>query len=827
MLLRDLRYSLRMLVKNPAFAFVIVCTLALGIGANTAMFSIVNTILLQNLPFKNAERLVSIWSATRPGQRAGTALPDYREVRRRSHSFEALAAYTRRAVNVTGKQDPERLRILLVSPEFLSVLGIQPRLGRDFLPQEGEWGAPHVAIITDRMWRRSFAADPGVLGRSIHLDGEAYSIIGILPPDFWFLDLNDQLLAPLSVPPAFDNRGNHFLSLIGRLRPDVTRDNAAADLAAAANAINQEFALNNAVGFDLGFLREDVVQNVRTALLVLMAAIGLVLLIACGNLASLLLARAVARRKETAIRRALGASTGVLFRQFMMESILLAGMGGMAGVFLAYFSVRLIRLLSPSTLPRATQIHIDAPVLLFTFGVSLLTGLIFAGIPVLQASRVNVNETLKAGGHSSRATGQYHARAALVVAEVALAMLLLAGAGLMIRSLHLLRAVDSGFDENNVLIFGVNLPEDTYLDAELSKGFPFPAATERASLFLQQAMDRIAQLNGVRAVGATTTLPLSGVSWDKVVTFFDRPLPSSVEKLPPIEYRPVAGDYFRAMGIRLIQGRVFDAHDNLQSRPVTVVNQELVRRYMNGQNPLGKVLAVNPPRALLPRSAVAADYPQEPEKFTIVGVVGDARYASLVQQAGPMVYVPYSQNAEAMLSISFAVRTDADPMAIEAAVRRQMAEIDKDLPLGPMATMEQEVSDEIGRPRIEMFVLSIFSGLALLLSGVGVYGVISYSVAQRTQEIGIRMALGARLIDVTRMVLGQGMLLVFLGLAIGLTGALVLTRLMKSMVYGTGMNDTPVFLISGLVLAFTALVAIYFPARRATRINPQSALRTE
>jgi putative ABC transport system permease protein len=439
----------------------------------------------------------------------------------------------------------------------------------------------------------------------------------------------------------------------------------------------------------------------------------------------------------------------------------------------------LIRLVSVGTLPRAGHIHLDLAVLLFALGASLLTGIAFGIIPVLHASKVGVNDTLKESGqNSSEGMGQYRVRSILVVTEVALALVLLVGAGLMIKSLHLLRGVDSGFDFNNVLIFNVNLPQARYITPELIKDYPFPGATQKASLFLEQAVDRITQVQGVRAVGATSTLPISGISSDKVVTFCDRPLPATVEQLPTIEYRPVAGDYFRAMGIRLISGRVFDAHDGQESRLVAVVNQELVRRYMNGENHIGKVLSVNPPIALLPPSALQSDYPREQQKFTIVGVVGNARYSSLQKEAGPMVYAPYAQNAEGNLSMWFAVHTDGDPLSVAGAVRGQMAEVDRNLPLGSMTTMERLVTDQIGRPRIEMFVLSAFGRLALLLAGVGVYGVISYSMAQRRHEIGIRMALGARHMDVMGMVMRQGMLLIIFGLIIG-SAAMMLASVMK------------------------------------------------
>ena len=826
-ILLDLRHSIRTFAKNPSFISVIVLTLAIGIGANTAMFSVIEGVLLRPLPLQDSGRLISLWT-TMQGDRSSTGYPDFREIRDHNHSFTSIAAYTRRPINVTGKQDPERLRALVVSPEFLSVLGVQPRLGRDFVDKEGEPGTPATVIISYNMWKSSFAGDSGVLGRDINLDRVPHTIIGVLPPDFWFLDLTDQLIVPLNVSPGSNNRSNHFLNMIARLRPGVSREVAASELRGIANSIAQKTEANKGISFALASLQDEVVGNVRPAIVVLMIAVGFVLLIACGNLASLLLARSVARRKEIAVRTALGATPGILVRQFLTESIFLALLGGIAGILCSSFITGVVHSAGPGLLPRASQIHIDPAVLLFALMTSLLTGAAFGVGPVFHASKGNVSVALKGSGSaSSEETGQYRLRAGLVVSEIALALVLLAGAGLMIKSLHILRGVDSGFRDENVLIFNVNLPQDQYLNPELIKDYPFPGATAKANALLQQATDRVAEIPGVRAVGATSTLPLSGVSWDKVVTFYDRPLPSTVEKLPPIEYRPVVGDYFRALGVRLIGGRVFTERDNFDSPLVAVVNQELVRRYMNGVSPIGKQLSVNPPIALLPPATAQSDYPREQQKFTIIGVVGDARYTSLQLPAGPMVYVPYSQNAEGNLSMWFAVHTASDPRSLVPAVRREMAQLDVNLPLGPMNTMADVVSTQIGRPRIETFVLAAFGALALLLATLGVYGVMSYSVARRTREIGIRMALGARLVDIMRIVMRQGSILIALGLVIGFGGTLVLTQFMKSMLYGIRSSDPQVLVATCALLVLTALGATYFPAHRAARVDPQSALRNE
>lgn len=823
---QDLKYCFRILRKSPGFSVVAVVTLALGIGANAAMFAIVNTVLLQPLPFQDSAQLVSVWTKDKKGARMATDVPDFRLLREQDRTLGGLAAYYQRPVNITGNQEPERARVLFVSPDFFTVLHIQPAIGRVFYTKEEEPGFNHVVILSDGMWRRDFAASPNVVGQTINIDGQPHTIIGVLRQDFWFADIGTELIIPASFAQGdlLNNRSNHFMNMVGRLRPGVPASAATTDLENIGQDIGQKFLSNKGMSFGLQPLQEQLVGSVRTSVLVLMIAVAFVLLIACANLANILMVRSVTRQKETAVRSALGATYSRLLRQHLTESILLAAMGGILGIFLAYLTIWSVRRISPATLPRAGQIHLDLWVLIFALMISVLTGIIFGLIPVLHAWKINVNDTLKEGGKGSSASGGYRlVRSGLVVTEVAVALVLLAGAGLTLTSLHMLKRIDLGFDATRVLVFNVSLPRGKYLNGEFMRQYPMPAATEKAAVFLQEAVNQIRTVPGVTSVGAVSLLPISGNSWGKVVTFYDRPLPPTLDGLPPIEYRVVVGDYFKAMGIRLVHGRVPDEHDREQTALVAVVNEQFAHRYMEDKDVIGKPISVNPPASLAPGFTP----PGFPQKFTIVGVVGNARNNSPDQEADPAVYVPYAQNAESNLTMSFAIRTDRDPFAVLGTVRRRIYDLDANLPLAAIDTMEQRLADTIGRPQLEACVLGAFGGLALLLAGLGVYGVMSYSVAQRTREIGIRMALGARFLDVIGMILREGLLLTFAGLAIGFVGAVALARLMKSMIFGISSTDPLVFTEIAVLLFLTAFMATYFPARRASRVDPQVVLRDQ
>ena len=826
----DLRLALRLLRKSPGFSVIAGLTLALGIGVNAAMFALVNTVLLKPLPFPQPDRIVSIIRTSRQGQQLASAVPDLSDIRDNSRSFDAVTGYYLSAVNIIGTKEPERVRALRVSADFFSAFGIQPSLGRSFAADDQKWGQHRVAVISDGLWRTHFAADTQVLGRSFTLNGEPYTIVGVLSPDYWFLDIDSQVLLPLSFAPGSHaaTRANHFLNLAAKLKQGLSVEQAQTELQGIVRSLAGQVPAYSNDRLEVRPIHDQVIGNARPAVWALMAAVAFILAIACANLASLLMARAVLRRREVAVRTALGASGARLARQFLAESMLLCVCGGTLGVGIAYGAVRALRLFAAAALPRARYIDIDLRVLVATAGLSLITALFFGIVPVLHLRDKELNAALK-NDDQSQSSGnlRYTMRAAMVIAEVAVGLVLLAGAGLMVKSLHLLTRVDAGFDANNVLTFSVYLPEDRYLDSELAESFS-PHMTDRADQFLSEAAARIRTIPGVLSVGAVSNLPIRGGGWDKVVTFYDRPLPASVEQLPPMEFRPVAGDYFRAMGIRLFEGRIFDQHDTLKSPYVVVVNREFVRRYMNDHAAIGTVISVNPPINLVPPGSRPEKVPDDyPQKFRIIGVVGDARYASLSRPADPFVYAPYAQSSEGTLNLSFVVKTVNDPISVADPIRRQLHDLDPNVPVGNIATMEDIVSGSITRPRLEMVVLSAFGALALVLVTTGIYGLMSYLVTQRTREIGIRVALGAQLPHIRGLILGQGLLLGASGLVLGIVGALLLGRTIKSMLYGIGFSDPGVFAVISSALICTTIAASYIPARRAAQVDPIRALRRE
>ncbi len=828
-LFQDIRYGLRLLARSPGFALIAVLALALGIGGNSAMFTVVNSVLLKPLPFRDPARLymVSNTNPSRGFKNWGTSPPDWRELRDRNRTLESLAAFYFRPVNITGTENPERVRSLFISSNLLPTLGVDPQLGRNFNADEEQWEKNRVALISDSLWRNRFAANPGVLGQTITLDGDPYTIVGVLPAAFTLFDLPVQLWRPISFAPGDNDNthNNYFMNMVGRLKPGVTREQAKTDLNAIADDIATRFPENKGVGVDMNPLHEAWVGDVRPALLMLMAGVGFVLLIACANIANLLLARAAGRQKETAVRTALGASRSRLVRQLITESLVLGILGGAAGLLLAYWGTHALRLMDTRTLPRASGIGVDPRVLAFTFIASIVSGVLFGIMPALQSSRANINDVLKEGGRGSGQGERHRARAALVVTEVALSLVLLVGAGLMISSLLRLRGVNPGFDATNVLTMQLQLPAKKYIDPELAKSWS-PRASARASAFMGEVIARIRTLPGVQAVGASSGLPLNGENWGKTVTFYDRPLPSSIDKLPHMQFHTVAGDYFRALGIRILQGRALDEHDALDNPLVVVVNREFVRQYFKDEDPIGKIVSVDPPVALVPGHTAPPGY-KGPGKFTVVGVVDDVRYDGLSQPLKPDVYATFAQQAQGFLNMYLTVRASGDPRALVPAIRRVVSELDRDQPVANISTMQETVSLAVAQPKMETELLALFGGVAMLLAAIGIYGVISSSVTQRTHEIGVRMALGARATDVLAMVVRQGAILIAAGLAIGVIGALAATRLMKSLLYEVSATDPVVFAAVFVSLGFVAVLASYIPARRATKVDPMVALRYE
>jgi len=823
-LLQDIRYGLRTLRRYPGFTAVAVITLALGIGANTAIFSLVNGVLLRPLPYAHPEQLVSAFSTFKTLQNfldGSTSPPDFRTLRAQNHTLSGLSAYYGAAWNLTGGENPERLQSLVVSADYFSTLGVMPALGRNFLPGEEHWGAHHVAIVSDSFWRTHLNADRDLSGKTLTLNGEAYNVIGVMPADF-YVERPAQLWVPMAWKPKDndDTHNNYFISMFGRLRPGVTQAQASADLNAIMIGIAQQFPENKGIGGAVRSFRETWLGDVRPALMVLLAAVGFVLLIACVNLANLLMARSAGRQKEIAIRSALGANRTRLLRQFITESLLLSLIGGGIGLVLAYFSLRLI----PSTtdiLPRVDQVRMDHWVLLFTLCVAVVTGILFGLMPALQSSRLGgVNENLKEGGRNTSSAGNQRLRAGLVVSEVALALLLLIGSGLAIKSFAKLVHVNAGFSSDHVLTFTTNLP-DSY-DPQ-----PDPlriGAATRVAEFLESNIARIEQIPGVKAAGCVSSLPLHGENWGKLFVALDRPIPPSMDQLDHIQYRSVLGDYFAALHIPLIKGRLLNDHDRKDSPYVAVVNQTLAKKYWPQQDPIGKTVLLSPPESILPPGVAPPGY--HAQKFTVVGVVADAHYGNMNEAPLPLVYASVLQH-DSNMSPSFAVRTDGDPLLAASSIRSVLKQIDKDIPMARVMTMEDTVSNSVAQPRLETILLGLFGALALILASVGIYGVLAYSVSQRTSEIGIRMALGASRSSVLGMVLGQGLRLTAIGMAIGFVLAVALTRLMASILFSVSPTDPATFAAVFLVLAVIAMLACYLPARRATKVDPLVALRYE
>ena len=836
-MLKDVRFALRLMARSPGFTAVVLLTLAIGIGANTVMFSVVNTLLLRPLPYRDSSRLLMVQTMNPVRQRTEmTAPPDFYTYRANNRTLEYLDAYYTRSFNLTGGPEPERLLTLIVSPDFFSNLGTPPALGRGFARDEEQWGAHRVAILTDGLWRRRFGADPGLVGRPITLNGEPYVVVGVLPPKFSFLSIDAQLFVPMAFPPAsnLNSHSNYFLTMVGRLRPGVTPAQAATDLNRLSDSIIAEQHVNQGTAIEVTRLREALVSGVRQAVLVLFGAVGFVLLIACANLANLLLARGAVRRREIAVRLAMGATRARLVRQLLTESVLLSVAGGALGLGLAYASTGAINALSQGVLPRVEDIRVDLMVLLFTLCAAALTGVLFGLAPALQSAAMDVSEDLKEGTRNASAGGpRDRVRAALVAVEVALAVVLLAGAGLLVKSVYRLVHVETGFASGDVLTMQINVPPEKYVDRELER-LASPLAYERAIRFFTEVIDRARNVPGVRAVGAIDGLPLMGEIWGKSIVFYDRPLPRDPSGLLQIQYRVVAGDYFRALGIRILSGRAFSDRDTPRAPKVVIVNRELVRRYCNGQDPIGKIVSVNPPLSVFPKSAVEEeiragrippDY--EPDKFTVIGVADDVRYGGLTMAPPPLVYGPYAQASEGTTNMFLTVLTDGEPLAVAGAIREQVRHVDRDQPVANIQTMDARVAASVSQPRLQMNVLGIFAGLAIVLAAVGIYGVTAYSVTQRTREIGIRMALGAGQREVLGLVLRRGSMIVGLGVAVGLAGALLVTRVLRALLFGVSASDPIVFATILAVVSATAWVATYIPARRATRVDPLVALRYE
>ncbi|HLW52316.1 MAG TPA: ABC transporter permease [Candidatus Angelobacter sp.] len=823
-LFQDARYGVRMLRKNPGFTAVAAVTLALGIGANSAIFSVVNGVLLRPLPYPEPSRLISI-SNTAPSKgldKFGASPPDFRRLRSQNHTLASLSAFYHATFNLTGGDKPERLLAAVVTPEYFSTLGVKPRFGRAFLAGEETFGAHRVMVVSHSFWRSHLNSDPDISGKTFSLDGDPYLIVGVMPPEFYTSAFKVEAWVPMAWKSGdnMDTHNNYFVNMVGRLRPGITQAQAASDLNAIMLQIAEQFPENRDIGVGLKSLAEDWLGDSRPALLVLLCAVGLVLLIACANLANLLLARFSGREKEIGIRSALGASRGRLVRQFITESLVLALISGAIGLALAYFSLGLLPM-AGSVLPRIDQVRVDGWVLLLTGAVSVVTGLLFSLIPALQSSRsVKLNESLKEGGRTGHGVGNGRLRGGLVISEVALALVLLIASGLAIRSLQKLFDVDSGFSRGQMLTFDVSLP-DAY-DPQ-----PDPArlgSPPRVAEFFRETVEGIEHLPGVKAAGIISNLPLNGENWSKFFVALDRPLPSSLDATDHVQYRAVYGHTFGALGVHLVNGRFLDEHDQATTTPSVVINETLARKYWPNADPVGRLIMLNPPvnlipKELIPRGAVL-------RRFAVVGVVSDVHYGGLDQKPEPLVYASALQE-DSTMSPAFAVRTEGDPKALVGSIRSIISRFDKNLPMANVLTMNEIVSTSVAQPKLEAVLLGFFGGLAMVLAAVGIYGVISYSVSQRKGEIGIRMALGASRGNVLALICKQGLMLAAVGVAAGVALALAATRLMAKVLFGVTPTDPATFIWIILLVAAVTLLACYIPARRATRVDPIVALRHE
>jgi putative ABC transport system permease protein len=817
---QDLRYGARMLMKNPGFTLVAVVTLAIGIGANSAIFSVVNSVLLRELPYRGPHRLVMVWS-DRPLQQAQTGWTEwpftaanFRDLRDQNQSFEQMAAFTAHRLNITGGDEPELLGGVRATANLFALLGVEARHGRVFHPEEDQPGNNRVVVLSDGLWRRRFGSDPKIIGQTISLDNESYTVIGVAPPNFQFPPKASLPVAyqfppevdyytPLALTPGeWSNRGPGFLTAIARLKPQTSFEQAQADVVAIAERLAQQYPDSNRnESVRLVSMHQQVVGKTQTALLALLGAVGFVLLIACANVANLLLARAAARQKEMAIRAALGAGRRRVIRQLLTESLLLAASAGALALPLAVWNVGLLRTIAADNFPRAGEIGVDGRVVSFTLVVSLLTGIIFGLIPALQASRTDLNETLKEGRRSSGA-GSNRLGGLLVVSEVALSLLLLVGAGLMLRSFIRLMSVDPGFDPQNALTMVIGLPQSKY------------QPPQRAAFF-DQLLERLRAAPGVRSVGAVYP-PLGGGEAGAGFSIEGRP-PAAPGEPRLAAPRWVSPDYFKAMKIQLLKGRVFTEGDSINALPVIIINEAMARQYWPNEDPIGK------------RVASTDDNFWRDKRLwrEIVGVVKDVRYTALDTEARAQMYTPFTQFPPVFSDRTLVARTDGDPLKLVAAVRGEVHAIDKDQPISHIRTMEELVAGSVSERRFNMSLLAVFAGLALLLAAVGIYGVMSYSVEQRTREIGLRMALGAQTRDVLRLVVRQGMTLTLIGAVIGLIAAIGLTRLIKSLLFGVSATDPVTFFVIPLLLALVALLACYLPARRATKVDPLVALKAE
>ena len=811
-LTQDVRYGVRMLAKHKAFTSIAVVTLALGIGANTAIFSVVNELLLRPLPYRDAERVVMLWEVTPEGRHQNTtSRANFRGWRDQSTSFESMAAFTDQRFNLTGDGEPEELSVQFATPELFKVLGVDPILGRTLTTEDAQPGTPDVAVLSYGLWQRRFGSQAGIVGQAITLNGRKFIVVGVMPPRFQFhirqrsgsgrpAELWSVLPMPTSGPNA--NERGRFLSVVARLKDGVTVDRAVAELRTIHARLSDEVPqYNKNYTAEVLPLRDQFFGNVRRPLWLMLGAVGFVLLIACANVANLLLSLATAREKEIAVRAALGARRLRIVRQLLTESLLLALVGSALGLAFAWFGIKALVLISPKDLDSLQSVGLNVTVLLWTLGVSLLTGIVFGLAPALHISRLNLNDSLKEGGksESGQGSGSRRLRSALVVSEIALAVVLLASAGLLIKSFIRLQQVDRGFDTNNVLTMVVRVPGSRYRE------------DPQFVNFFNQVLERTRHLPTVRSAGMVNFLPLyGGLGSATGFKILGRPEPPPGEG-PSTDVRVVDAGYFQTMGIPLLGGRNFSDAEQKDPKHVLLINEALAHEYFGDQDPIGQRLDV--------------EMFDQPTPAEIIGIVGNVRYDSLIDESPPAVYFPHPDLTYPFMTL--VIRTDGDPAAIAPAVQREIRSLDPNQPVSDVRTMNQVMADWVSRSRFNTLLLGLFAALATLLSAVGIFGVMNYSVALRTREIGLRLAIGAQPRQVLLLILGQGFWLTIIGIGLGLAAAFALTRLLSGLLFGVAAADLATFTTISALLIVVSLLACYLPARRAMRIDPLKALRYE
>jgi predicted permease len=804
-IIRDIRFALRGLLKHPGFMAIAIVTLALGIGGSTSIFTVVNAALLRGLPYKSPDRLYHLWEKTPKEEfsKREFSYPDYQDYQQ-NNVFEGLAGYTGGRVLLSGMGEAESIPGPRVTANFFSVLGVDPALGRTFQTGEDTPGTPKTTVLTYGFWQRRFGGDTSIIGRTLTINGESHTVIGVLPATFQFAPRAADLFLPYQpTQNQLTRRFMHGTNVIGRLKPGVDATQAQSELSIIASRIEQQYNDSHAgTTVRIVPLQEEVVGTVRPVLIVLLAAVGFVLLIACANVASLLLTRSLARQKEVAIRSALGASRWRVMRQLLTESILLSVFGGVAGLFIAYWGVPALVAVLPqnqlNAMPFLKTLSLDTGILAFSLVLSLITGLIFGLAPALQSSRLDLNEALKEGGRSSAIGAGNRLRSAMVVTEIALAVVLLVGAGLMMKSLLRLLQTNIGFNTENLLTMGVILPPEKYQQEN-----------QRIS-FNEQIQERVRALPGVAAAGTVDILPVNAGNTTRF--FIDGDAIPQPGKETEANMRIVSDSYFQTLGVPLLAGRTFDQRDAADKPNVVIIGKTIADRMFAGRDPVGMRIRY---------ASIQAD-PVE-----IVGVVGDVKITGIDEAVRPVLYYPYRQSSSTFASL--VVRTDTDPNALAAAVRNEIRSLEPDAAILNVRTMDEMIAQTPASfmRRFPALLISIFAGIALLLASIGIYGVVSYSVSQQTHYIGVRMALGARPSDILKMVLKQGLFLALLGVGIGVVAALGLMRMLSTLLYQVSTNDVSTFAIVTGTLFVVALLACFVPARRATKVDPLVALRYE